>query len=253
MLCALSAPEDETAPQAVNCGEELQRGDTLFATGQTLKKLYVIRSGSIKTSITGSDGQSQITGFHLRGALLGLDGIESGEYSHSALALENSQLCSMSYSQFSLRIATKPHLLNQLLGRISHDIKVGNRMTFTLGRCNAQQRLARFLLDLSDSYRRSGLAVDRLSLPMSRSDIASYLGLASETTCRVLQRFHAMGLIIVERRDITLKNTSQLRKIADDFEIARGLLGLVHDTNHCLRNTNANSTVVSPVGSTSSR
>ena len=226
MVCAFSSPENSTTPQHFAYDEELERGDTLFSTGQSLKRLYVIRSGAIKTSITGSDGQSQITGFHLRGALLGLDGIESGQYAHSAEALENSQLSSMSFLHFSSRIATKPQLLDQLLRRISHDIKVGNRMTFTLGRCSAQQRIARFLLDISDNYRRSGLEADRLKLPMSRSEIASYLGLASETTCRVMQRFHAMGLIVVERRDITLKNTGQLRAIADDFEVPRELLGL---------------------------
>ncbi len=222
MPCVLCAPENsQTTPHSVVCGEEL------FTTGETFKRLYVIRSGSIKTSITGSDGQSQITGFHLRGALLGLDGIESGEYAHSAHALENCELCSMSFAHFSARVAASPPLQAQLLRLLSHNIKVGNRMNFTLGQCSAQQRIARFLLDLSDRYQRSGLAADQLSLTMSRSDIASYLGLASETTCRVLQRFQGMGLIIVERRNITLKNYSQLRHVADDFEPPRELLGLV--------------------------
>lgn len=225
-MCAFSSPEDSSKPQPFVCSEEVKRGDTLFATGESLKRLYMIRSGAVKTSITGNDGQLHITGFHLRGALLGLDGIESGEYAHSAEALEDSQLCSMSFSQFSSHLAAKPQLTGQLLRRISHDIKIANRMTFTLGRCSSQQRIARFLLDISDSQQRLGLAPERLNLPMSRSDIASYLGLASETTCRVMQRFHAMGLIIVERRNITLKNAEQLRAIADDFEAARELLGL---------------------------
>lgn len=226
MLCTFCTVKDCSNPASVVCSDELQRGDTLFAAGQAFKKLYVIRSGSIKTSITGSDGQSQITGFHLRGALLGLDGLESGEYAHSAQALEPTEFCSMSFAHFSARIAARPQLLDQLLRLVSHDIKMGNRMTFTLGRCSAQQRIARFLLDLSDRYRHSGLVGNRLSLTMSRSEIASYLGLASETTCRIIQRFHGMGLIVVERRNITLKNTSQLRHIADDFEPSRTPLGL---------------------------
>lgn len=226
MLCGLNAPPGEIAQQSAVRSEALRRGDTLFTTGQAFKHLYVIRSGSIKTSVTGSDGESQITGFHLQGALLGLDGIENGEYANCAQALENCDLCSISFTHFSARVAAKPQLLQQLLRRISHDIKLGNKMTFTLGKCNAQQRMARFLLDLSDRYRRSGLIAEQLNLTMSRNDIASYLGLASETACRVLQRFQAMGLIIVERRNITLKNTTQLRYIADDIAPRRALLGL---------------------------
>ncbi len=226
MLCALRVPVNADTSASLVCGKELQRGNTLFAAGQTFKRLYVIRSGSIKTSITGSDGQSQITGFHLRGALLGLDGIDSGEYAHSAQALENCQLCSVSFTHFSDRIAASPQLLEQLLRLVSQEINAGNRMTFTLGKCSAQQRIARFLLDMSDRYRLSGRAADRLSLTMSRGDIASYLGLANETTCRILQRLHATGILTVEGRNITLKNMSQLRHIADDFEPSRGLLGL---------------------------
>lgn len=226
ILCGLFSAQEATEQQFAVRSEELPRGDTLFTTGQAFKRLYVIRSGSIKTSITGSDGDSQITGFHLQGAMLGLDGVESGEYTHCAKALESCKLCSISFTDFSARVASTPQLLQTLLHRISRDIKLGNKMIFMLGKCNAQQRVARFLLDLSDSYRSSGKSAKHLTLTMSRNDIASYLGLASETACRVLQRFQSMGLITVERRNITLKNTPQLRHIADDRSLRRELVEL---------------------------
>ncbi|MGI9286443.1 MAG: helix-turn-helix domain-containing protein [Pseudomonadales bacterium] len=226
MLCGLFSAQEESEQQFAVRSEELKRGDTLFTTGQTFKQLYVIRSGSIKTSVTGSDGDSQITGFHLQGAMLGLDGIEGGEYTHCAQALESCKLCSISFTDFSVRVASTPQLLQMLLHRISRDIKQGNKMIFMLGKCNAQQRVARFLFDLSDRYRSSGKSAKYLSLTMSRHDIASYLGLASETASRVLQRFQSMGLITVERRNITLKNTTQLRHIANDRSLRRELVGL---------------------------
>lgn len=226
ILCELHAAQEQKDPQFVVRSEKLRRGDTLFSNGQTFKQIYVIRSGSIKTSVTDSDGSAQITGFHLQGALLGLDGIENGEHTHCAEALENCNVCSISFAHFSVRVAGTQQLFHKLLQRISHDIKLGHKMTFMLGKCNAQQRMARFLLDLSDRYRRSGMAVEHLSLTMSRNDIASYLGLASETACRVLQRFQAMGLITVDRRNITLKSMAQLRHIADDRSLRRELVGL---------------------------
>lgn len=226
MLCGLFSPSQAGEQKSVVHSEKLRCGDTLFTRGQIFKQIYVVRSGSIKTSVTGADGSSQITGFHLQGAMLGLDGIESGEYTHCAEALENCDVCSISFAHFSARIAGTPQLLEQLLRRISHDIKLGNKMFFMLGKCNAQQRMAHFLLDLSDRYRRSGMAAEQLVLTMSRNDIASYLGLASETACRVLQRFQSRGIITVERRNIALENMAQLRHIAGDRPLQKELLGL---------------------------
>lgn len=226
ILCSRFLPSSGASRSAALRSEKLKRGDTLFTAGQPFKQLYVIRSGSIKTSIIGREGESQITGFHLPGALLGLDGVAGGEYAHCAQALENCTLCSISFAEFSAHLASKPQYLQQLLRRVSLDIKRGNKTVFMLGRCNAQQRMARFLLELSECYQRAGLASDRLSLTMSRTDIASYLGLASETACRVLQRFHASGLVHVERRDIQLKNIAQLRAVANDVAASPELVDL---------------------------
>ncbi len=226
LLRGLYAPQKEIGQRSAVHSENLRRGDALFTTGQMFKRLFVVRSGSIKTSVIGSDGESQITGFHLQGAMLGLDGIDNGEHIHCAEALENSNVCSISFARFSARITRSPQLLHNLLRRISHDIKLGQKMTFVLGKCNAQQRMALFLLDLSGRCQRSGMTGENLTLTMLRSDIASYLGLASETACRVLQRFQSMGLITVERRRITLNNMVQLRNIAGNRLLQQKSIGI---------------------------
>ncbi|MCR4297600.1 MAG: helix-turn-helix domain-containing protein, partial [Gallionella sp.] len=83
-----------------------------------------------------------------------------------------------------------------------------------LGKKNAEERLATFLLTLSQRFAMRNYSATQFNLSMSRGDIGNYLGLAEETVCRILARFHEEGLIASERRRIVLNNLDRLSSIA---------------------------------------
>ncbi len=82
-----------------------------------------------------------------------------------------------------------------------------------LGSKNAEERLAGFLLDFSNRFKKRGFSATDFYLSMSRNDIGSYLGLAVETVSRLFTRFHDDGLLHVERKHVQLKDLDRLKSL----------------------------------------
>ena len=85
-----------------------------------------------------------------------------------------------------------------------------------LGAMTAEQRVVGFVLGLSARYQSLGYAGDRFSMRMQRQDIASYLGITIETTCRILSRLERGGFISMHNQNVELKNLNGLRRLSGD-------------------------------------
>lgn len=192
----------------------VKRGQILYRLNEEFACVYAIRSGSVKTYISTDDGRLQITGFHIPGELLGLSAIDEKRYNCEAMALETTSVCEISADCFEELAQQIPSVHYQMLRMMSKEIKHNQGLMLLLGKKNAEERLATYLLALSQRFAMRNYSATQFNLSMSRGDIGNYLGLAEETVCRVLARFQEEGLIASERRHIILKDPERLSAIA---------------------------------------
>ncbi len=187
-------------------------GDHLFRIGDKFAAIYAVRAGSYKSYTVDSEGREHVLGFHLPGELLGLDAIYPGHHVCNALALDTATVCVLPYVQLSTLASQISGLFTQIMRLMSKDISD----TATLaGDFTAEERLAAFLVGLSERFRLRGYSPNEFNLAMSRRDIANYLRLATETVSRVFARFEKDGLIKVDRRAVHLLNLSQLQTLCE--------------------------------------
>ncbi len=198
----------------VKSRKPIKRGEYLYQTGKPFRSIYAIRWGSIKTSILTDDGRVQVTGFHVQGKVLGLDAIGTSQYNCEATALEATAVCEIPFSRIEELSKEFPDLQYKMMKIMGQEILDNRELMLLLGKMNAEERMAAYLLSMSQHFERSGVSATQFNLSMSRSDIGNYLGMAEETVCRILTRFQGEGLITTQRRKITLNDPERLRTLA---------------------------------------
>jgi len=191
------------------------RNDYLFREGDSFKGIYAVKTGSIKTYISREDGSDQVLGFHLPGEIIGLDAIETGVHGCTAKVLETTAVCLIPYEKLEKLSVEIPSLQHQMFRLMSREISNESNMLILLGKRNADERLATFLLSLSHRYKQRGFSATEFNLSMSRNEIGNYLGLAVETVSRLFTRFQDEGLLKVERKHIELLDLEALQGICD--------------------------------------
>ena len=134
------------------------RSDPLFHVGDAFTALYAVRAGFFKTSVSSEDGRDQVTGFHMAGELIGLDGVATDRHTCDAVALEDSQVCVIGYHRLedlSRELNDLQHHFHRIMGReIVHD----HGVMLLLGSMRAEERLAAFLLNLTQRLRQRGFS-----------------------------------------------------------------------------------------------
>ena len=189
----------------------LHAGEHVFREGDPFEAIAAVRAGTVKTYVIDRDGHEQVLGFHLPGEVIGLNGIDGDHYPCNAVALDTVMLCRFSFPKISVLAARLPGLQQHLFRLMSRDI---GRASLLAGDYSADQRMAAFLIGLSQRLAARGFSPDRFQLTMARTDIANYLRLAPETVSRVLKRFQDDGLLQVDRRELELLDRKQLEALA---------------------------------------
>ncbi len=207
-------PEDvERLDNIVRRSRPLHRGDHLFRNGDRFTSLFVVKTGTVKTYTPNDEGGEQVLGFHLAGEVIGLDAIELEEHTCAAKVLETSAICEIPFSRLEELTTAIPSLQHQMYRLLSKEIHQDTEMLLLLGKKNAEERLATFLLNLSQRLRKRGLSATDFHLSMSRHEIGNYLGLAVETVSRLFTRFQDDGLLEVERKHVRLTDLDALSAI----------------------------------------
>ncbi|MDP2877998.1 MAG: fumarate/nitrate reduction transcriptional regulator Fnr [Sulfuricella sp.] len=191
-----------------------KRGELLYRIGEPLRAIYAIRCGSVKSYVLTNDGRVQITGFHITGEVLGLGALVANQYMSEARALETTMVCEVPIDVLEAYSAEVPSIRQQMLNIMSQEILDNQELMLLLGKKNADERLATFLLSLSRRFQRRSYSPSQFNLSMSRSDIGNYLGMAEETVCRVFTRFQDGGLLNTERRQVQLLDQDRLKSIS---------------------------------------
>ncbi len=209
----LSLEELERLDDMVSTRRRVKRGDHLYRAGEAFDAIYAIRSGFFKTDVLLEDGRDQVTGFQMAGELLGLDGISTEHHTCNAIALEDSEICAIPFSRLeslSREIHTLQHHFHKVMSR---EIVRDHGVMMLLGTMRAEERLAAFLLNLSQRFTARGFSHSEFYLRMTREEIGSYLGLKLETVSRAFSKFQEEGYIAVQQKHIRILNVNGLKAL----------------------------------------
>ena len=192
-------------------------GDTIFFEGDIATYVYNLTSGVLRLSKLLPDGRRQIAGFLFPGDFLGIT--MEDEHAFTAEAIIPSKLCQFSRARFDAFVDTHPRLERRLYAIAAHELAAARQQVVLLGRKTAAERVASFLLMLDARRISSGSGEELegdITLPMSRSDIADYLGLRIETVSRELSALKASRLIrLTTTQTIRFVNRERLEQLAD--------------------------------------
>lgn len=213
----LSADQMRRLSAIVEWPPTLARGEDLFRSGDPLSSIYVVRAGAIKSYDRAGNGQPVTTGFFLPGELVGLDAIAGRRHPEGAKAVDTTSLCLLPYDRLLDLASQMPALLERLLAIYSQELRAAQRLLRVFGRRTGRERVAALLLSLSERFARRGLSATQLHLPMTRADMADYLGLAPETLSRIISQFEARGVLRASGSDLDLENLPALRSLVPDW------------------------------------
>ena len=189
-LCAfLDAGDQLRRPKTLS----LARGDRLEALDGACLRVWIILDGTAGICTTFEDGRRQIVGLESRGdAVCGLmSSVEAGLWLE---ALEDCLICELDFSGAAQRLRADPDFIASMFA-VAHDrLEAVTRHVATLGRLDSTERVILFLAEMA---RRAGHSDTPalVALPMSREDIADYLGLNTETVSRIMSRIKKSGLV----------------------------------------------------------
>ncbi|MDR0735619.1 MAG: fumarate/nitrate reduction transcriptional regulator Fnr [Zoogloeaceae bacterium] len=209
----LTDDEMERLDELISVRRRVKRGDSLYRAGQPFGYIYAIRSGFFKTDVLLEDGRDQVTGFQMAGELLGMDGICTECHTCNAVALEDSEVCHIPFSRLeklSREIQTLQHHFHQVMSR---EIVRDHGLMTLLGMMCVEERIAAFLLNLSQRFTARGFSPAEFNLRMTREEIGSYLGLKLETVSRAFSRFQEEKLINVQQKHIHILDIDGLKRI----------------------------------------
>jgi CRP/FNR family transcriptional regulator, anaerobic regulatory protein len=210
--CGLTSTDVTRLDSLMFGRRKVKVGQTLFHAGQSFQFIYAVRNGTFKSSLMLADGREQVSGFHVAGELMGLDGVAHGSHASSATALEDSEICAIPYTHLNELTAgssTMQHAVSRLM---SQEIVREHSLMMLLGSMSADERLAAFLLNLSQRLKALGYSAREFHLRMSRAEIGSYLGMTLETVSRTFSAFQQQGLLEVDKRFIRIVDLDGLRR-----------------------------------------
>jgi len=202
--CGLTGNEVERLDGLMFSRRKIKSGQALFREGDAFGSIYAVRSGTFKSALSLPDGREQVSGFHMAGELMGLDGLAQGRHASTATALEDAEICSIPYAQLAELSANSTNL-QMVVGRLmSREIVREHSLMVLLGSMNAEERLATFLLNVSQRMKARGYSPHEFHLRMTRAEIGSYLGMKLETVSRTFSAFQQQRLLEVDKRHIRI-------------------------------------------------
>lgn len=203
--------------QSMACASEsvsAQPGQALFHEGDPNPYVFNVVDGAVKLYRLLPDGRRQITGFLFQGDFLGLGG--RGASSFTAEALTPLNACRFRRGDFDQLLNALPALEHRLVALAGDELMAAQEQIVLLGRKTARERLASFLTRLSERQVQLGRPEGQVHLPMTRLDIADYLGLTIETVSRVFTQFKTSGLIrLLPGNDVALPDPAALKALGE--------------------------------------
>ncbi len=213
-FCSGLPPTEFAALMTVQSCVRFDPQDTILEEGDAAANLYSPISGAVKIYKLMADGRRQITGFFFRGDLFGFS--PNGQYGYTAEAITPVTLCRFPMAKMEQIFPFAPVLERVVLQRAMVKLAQFHDQMLLLGRKSAPEKLASFLMSLSARAAERGDPASPVMIPMSRSDVADYLGLTIETVSRTLTKFKISGLVeLPNPGTVSLTDPATLRRIAE--------------------------------------
>jgi CRP/FNR family nitrogen fixation transcriptional regulator len=180
----------------------------IYGEGEPSEYCYKVLHGAVRAYKLLNDGRRQISAFFRPGDLFGLEA--GDEHRFTTEAIVETSIAVIKRSAIEAAAARDSNLARKLWNDTARALDRAQEHMLLLGRKNAQERVATFLLEMA---KREATA-ESVELPMSRQDIADYLGLTIETVSRTLSQFEARSTISLPScRKIVLKDAAALRRL----------------------------------------
>jgi CRP/FNR family transcriptional regulator len=184
----------------------------IFSQEDQADHVFNVTDGVVRLFRLLPDGRRQIVGFALPGDFLGLALLD--HYGVSADAVTGVLACRFSRRVFTQYLDRKPRLMRRLHEITGHELSLAQEQMVLLGRRSAEERLSSFLVSLRERFARLGHHSVTLPLPMSRQDIADYLGLTIETVSRTFTKLAKDKAILVVPDGVRITDANHLADLA---------------------------------------
>ena len=199
-MCRALDSDDLASMRRLGWTLNLRSGQPLFHEGDPATRVFTLTRGALKLYKLLPDGRRQVTGFMFPGDFLGIT--VDDEHAFTVEAVAESQLCWFPLSRFGEFAEAHPQLERELYRLAAHELAAAQAQMVLLGRKTAEERLASFfMMLLGRAEKPAGQLVRMIDLPMSRIDIADYLGLTKETVSRVLASLKSKRVVRLDALD----------------------------------------------------
>lgn len=192
-----------------------EKGEIIFSEGDPFDKLFIINNGSIKIYTSSKDGKEQILYILKSGEFLGdLNLLKNDIFKFNAMALEYTNMCIIHKDDFDILIKTNPEISIKILEYAHDRIASLENLVQTLTTKDVDVRLASLLINLSETFGiKSDIGIE-ITLPLTREEMANFIGVTRETVSRKLSYFQSQNIIeIFENKIILIKDITTLKEL----------------------------------------
>ncbi|MCH9698093.1 MAG: helix-turn-helix domain-containing protein [Gammaproteobacteria bacterium] len=208
----LSKTEVKTLSDVVKQKTILYQNEYIYRQGDKFKGIFAIQTGMAKLVTIDPNGDEHILSILLPGELLGFDGL-GDTHSCSAIALNTINVCELPRNRIEQACHKVPNLTYELF-RHSSDILNDTQTHLVTAKLSGEQKIAKFMLDLSNRLQARGFSKSEFRLPLTRNEIGNHLGLAIETVSRLLKQLQQKKLLDIQLREVTILDYDGLMQIA---------------------------------------
>jgi CRP/FNR family transcriptional regulator len=211
-ICAALDPAELQRFERLTHDTRLSDRETMFMEDQAAEAVYNVTEGVVRLSKLLPDGRRQIIGFALPGDFLGTG--PNDRYNCSADAIGSVKACRIAKNTFWQFVETKPHFLRRMNEFAARELNQAQDQMLLLGRRTAEEKVASFLVSWRDRRVHFDADAATIPLPMSRQDIADFLGLTIETVSRTFTKLEREGIIDIVRGGVRLRDIKRAEALA---------------------------------------
>lgn len=188
-----------------------KKDEAIYRKGDLVRSIYVVRSGAVKINKTLDWGAYDVDGFYYSGDMFGLDSLDDRIQGYEAIALEETEICQIPLKQFEELSTSIPKLQQLFVSELANQIRQKTDRLYNERHLTAEDRVRLFLKEIFERNREQINSNNgKFPLPMSKIDIALYLGIRPESLSRILTRLQSQGVIQNSPRYIEFCNAKKL-------------------------------------------
>jgi CRP/FNR family transcriptional regulator len=190
--------------------------DAIFTKGEQLSSIYAVSSGLYKLTDINENNEERILGFRFPGELIGEDAIYPKRYSYNAIAIGNSSACKVNIDALLSCSKIVPNLQANLIELLNKQCYLSQQeFRALISRKSAESLLVAFLLNINKRKSQHEHSTTILNLPISRDNIANFLGLRRETLSRIFSKLQKEQLILVTGKNIQFLQPEKLTLLSN--------------------------------------